>query len=286
MQDQQEQALARLREMIEEAVGRKMKTPKDFDFLADQIFDKLHETVSSTTLKRMWGYLQESSSPRESTLDILAQFVDYKDWETFCSEASAQEEAAPVSLWQRFKDWGIFVPLVFSFIVLPIWGLLSQPSKHQDPRELLDNYILKQYTHFDNPEDYMDLLGIHDINFFWGRQIPSYPGIFIWGPEYGNPTWGNKGDSAAMMPTITVHWTSENVDSPTIKQRNSDFYNLFLHRNEIRITFMKNLVDTGYIYLGIYRLSKELSDSTQRTWERVQGDFSVHDLDELYKYCN
>ena len=286
MQDMQEQALARLREMIEEAVGRKMKTPKDFDFLADQIFDKLHETVSSTTLKRMWGYLQESSSPRESTLDILAQFVDYKDWETFCSEVSAQEEAVPVSLWQRFKDWGIFVPLVFAFIVLPIWGLLSQPSKHQDPRELLDNYILKQYTHFDNPEDYMDLLGIHDINFFWGRQIPSYPGIFIWGPEYGNPTWGNKGDSAAMMPTITVHWTSENVDSPTIKQRNSDFYNLFLHRNEIRITFMKNLVDTGYIYLGIYRLSKELSDSTQRTWERVQGDFSVHDLDELYKYCN
>ena len=272
--------------MIEEAVGRKMKTPKDFDFLADQIFDKLHETVSSTTLKRMWGYLQESSSPRESTLDILAQFVDYKDWETFCSEASTQEETAPVSLWQRFKNWGIFVPLVFAFIVLPIWGLLSQPSKHQDPRELLDNYILKQYTHFDNPEDYMDLLGIHDINFFWGRQIPSYPGIFIWGPEYGNPTWGNKGDSAAMMPTITVHWTSENVDSPTIKQRNSDFYNLFLHRNEIRITFMKNLVDTGYIYLGIYRLSKELSDSTQRTWERVQGDFSVHDLDELYKYCN
>ena len=286
MQDMQEQALARLREMIEEAVGRKMKTPKDFDFLADQIFDKLHETVSSTTLKRMWGYLQESSSPRESTLDILAQFVDYKDWETFCSEVSAQEEAVPVSLWQRFKDWGIFVPLVFAFIVLPIWGLLSQPSKHQDPRELLDNYILKQYTHFDNPEDYMDLLGIHDINFFWGRQIPSHPGIFIWGPEYGNPTWGNKGDSAAMMPTITVHWTSENVDSPTIKQRNSDFYNLFLHRNEIRITFMKNLVDTGYIYLGIYRLSKELSDSTQRTWERVQGDFSVHDLDELYKYCN
>lgn len=65
MQDMQEQALARLREMIEEAVGRKMKTPKDFDFLADQIFDKLHETVSSTTLKRMWGYLQESSSPRD-----------------------------------------------------------------------------------------------------------------------------------------------------------------------------------------------------------------------------
>ena len=55
-----------------------MKTPKDFDFLAGQIFDKLHENVSSTTLKRIWGYLSEPSTPRLSTLDILAQFVGSK----------------------------------------------------------------------------------------------------------------------------------------------------------------------------------------------------------------
>ena len=82
MQTQQEQALVRLRDVIEETVGRKMKPPKDFDFLAGLIFDKLHENVSSTTLKRIWGYLSEPSTPRFSTLDILAQFVDYVAWKT------------------------------------------------------------------------------------------------------------------------------------------------------------------------------------------------------------
>ena len=48
-QDQQEQALAKLRDKIEETIGRKMKTPKDFDFLSEQVFEKLHETVSATS---------------------------------------------------------------------------------------------------------------------------------------------------------------------------------------------------------------------------------------------
>lgn len=76
-----EQALASLRELIETTVDRKMKTPRDFDFLSEQIFDKLHETVSPTTLKRLWGYIQDQSMPRKATLDVLAQFVGYNDWD-------------------------------------------------------------------------------------------------------------------------------------------------------------------------------------------------------------
>lgn len=178
-----------------------MKTPKDFDFLAEQIFDKLHENVSPTTLKRIWGYLSEPSTPRLSTLDILARFLDY-------------------------------------------------------------------------------------IDFYWGRQIPNYQGIFIWGPEYGNPTWGNKGDSAAMMPTISVHWSLDNVSQEEIDRCNSDSYYLALHRNELRLTFMKNLVDTGYVFLGVYRLSKTESDTTHNVWERVVDDLYLHDLYRLYKYRN
>ena len=39
-QEQQKQALAKLRDKIEEAIGRKMKTPKDFEFLSEQVFEK------------------------------------------------------------------------------------------------------------------------------------------------------------------------------------------------------------------------------------------------------
>ena len=287
MQTQQEQALVRLRDVIEETVGRKMKTPKDFDFLAGLIFDKLHENVSSTTLKRIWGYLSEPSTPRLSTLDILAQFVDYKDWEAFCCQELPQKEPASVPFRHRFTSWKIFVPLAVVILALLIGGtmLLSDKDK-KDSAQLMSDYHLKRGAHFEKPQDYLELFGIHDLDFYWGREIPNHPGIFIWGPEYGNPTWGNKGDSAAMMPTISVHWSLENVTQEQIAQRNSDFYYIALHRNEIRITFMKDLVDSGYVFLGVYRHSKTESDSTHNVWERVQDDLYLHDLNQLYKYRN
>lgn len=90
-QNNQEQALARLRELIEGVVERKMKTPKDFEFLSECIFEKFHEKISPTTLKRIWGYLSESTTPRTSTLDILSKFVGYDSWKDFCEEKPLEE---------------------------------------------------------------------------------------------------------------------------------------------------------------------------------------------------
>ena len=82
-QEQQEQALAKLRELIEGVIERKMKTPKDFEFLSECIFEKFHERISPTTLKRFWGYLSETTTPRKSTLDILSMFVGFDNWKNF-----------------------------------------------------------------------------------------------------------------------------------------------------------------------------------------------------------
>ena len=285
-QDQQEQALARLREVIEETVGRKMKTPKDFDFLAEQIFDKLHETVSPTTLKRIWGYLSEPSTPRLSTLDILAQFVDYKDWEAFSLGETSQQETDSIPQKQHHINWTI-TALIAVVIALLTWTVISLSTKDKKGSgEFMADQILKKGTHFDKPQEYLELFGIHDLDFYWGREIYNHPGLYIWGPEYNNQTWGNKGDSAAMMPTITESWTCENVTKEQVDQRNSDLYYMALHRNEIRLTFMKNLVDSGYVFLGVYRLSKTESDSTHTTWERVQDDLFLNDLSVLKKYLN
>ena len=284
-----EQALASLRELIETTVDRKMKTPRDFDFLSEQIFDKLHETVSPTTLKRLWGYIQEQSMPRKATLDVLAQFVGYNDWDTFCSsQFISHEEPASLSIWQRLMNWKILVPLaavVFALVVVGIM-FLSSADKKKEPGEFMADYYLKKGTHFNGPKEYLEVFGIYDFDFYWGRQLDNHPGIFIWGPEYKNPTWGNLGDSAALMPTITDRWTAEYATKEEIDRRNSELYYLSLHRNEIRITFMKNLVDSGYVFLGVYRLSKTESDSTHTVWERVQDDIYLHNLNTLYKHLN
>ena len=74
-----------LRSQIETAIGHSVVTPKDFDSLRDMIFSRLHIYVSSTTLKRIWGYLNDDVTPRQSTLNILARYLGYVDFEAFAN---------------------------------------------------------------------------------------------------------------------------------------------------------------------------------------------------------
>lgn len=75
--------IAALRLDIEQSVQRKMRTPYDFEFLAGVIWERLHENLSPTTLKRLWGYIDGADATRRTTICILAQFLGYADWETY-----------------------------------------------------------------------------------------------------------------------------------------------------------------------------------------------------------
>lgn len=67
----------------------------DFDYLSEKILAKTHETVSSNTLMRLWGY-RESVNARRSTLDILARFVGSEDYAHFLRERGlADDEDLP-----------------------------------------------------------------------------------------------------------------------------------------------------------------------------------------------
>ena len=83
---------------IETAVGRPMRTPKDYTFLSGCIYARLHILVSSTTLKRIWGYLDEGVESRPSTLGVLARFLGYRDWDDYCDRAAeaAERQSSPV----------------------------------------------------------------------------------------------------------------------------------------------------------------------------------------------
>lgn len=85
-------------QQIEESLKHKMLTPRDFTFLREQIFNRLHVYVSSTTLKRIWGYLDDGGQPRQSTLTILARFLGYRDYEDYAvhSLLPQEQESDPV----------------------------------------------------------------------------------------------------------------------------------------------------------------------------------------------
>lgn len=86
-----EQLYNELRALVERTACRKMVTPKDFDFLSGMIFDRIHEQISSFTLKRFWGYIDRGDCGR-ATLNILCHFVGYIDWETFCQRNNPEHK--------------------------------------------------------------------------------------------------------------------------------------------------------------------------------------------------
>ena len=67
-----------LRDAVEQTAGLHVATPYDFDKLSSIIFGRMRSPVSSSTLKRLWGYAGQETNPRATTLDALAQFVGYK----------------------------------------------------------------------------------------------------------------------------------------------------------------------------------------------------------------
>ncbi len=82
----------KLKEEIERMMGRQIKTPADFDCLSNSVFERTKVQLSTTTLKRLFGYLDEPVNPRLFTLDVLSRFVGYRDYATFC-QASGDESS-------------------------------------------------------------------------------------------------------------------------------------------------------------------------------------------------
>ena len=71
---------------IKEKVGIDMNKSADFDTLAQAIKDKTNESLGINTLKRMFGYKTDKVVPRLSTMDIIAQFLGYEDYESLIRE--------------------------------------------------------------------------------------------------------------------------------------------------------------------------------------------------------
>jgi len=97
-QYQQIETCEQLRSEIETALKKKLQTPKDFEFLRERIYARLHILVSRTTLMRIWGYVDEGVTPRKGTLDILAQFLGYQDWDGYCQNSllPKEQQSSPV----------------------------------------------------------------------------------------------------------------------------------------------------------------------------------------------
>lgn len=71
---------------VEKTYGRGVHTTTDFEALSVVIERDINERLSASTLKRLWGYVSNNSSPSLTTLNILSRFVGKDDFRTFCED--------------------------------------------------------------------------------------------------------------------------------------------------------------------------------------------------------
>jgi len=84
--------IAALRQDIENELKRRIKTPYDFEFLAGVVWERLHENISPTTLKRLWGYIDGADTTRRTTLCLLSRFLGYADWEAYLADLAQRTD--------------------------------------------------------------------------------------------------------------------------------------------------------------------------------------------------
>lgn len=72
-----------LKKECERIFGRKLSSPSDFDELSLKIKNATGRSISVSTLKRLWRYVNYPHTPSNESLSILSAYTGYRDWHDF-----------------------------------------------------------------------------------------------------------------------------------------------------------------------------------------------------------
>lgn len=81
--------IAALKTAVETRFGKVPSYASDFDALACCVAEECSDSLSVSTLKRIWGYIEGWRVPRISTLDLLSQYAGYADFRYFIKRYNA-----------------------------------------------------------------------------------------------------------------------------------------------------------------------------------------------------
>ncbi len=129
---------------VEKTFGHPLLVPSDFEYLANQLFEKTGERLSVSTLMRLWDY-SKHVEPRKSTLNILARYIGYNDAFTFFQTLQATQEKPTFSVKKGFfsSRKGIF-GLLLAVLGIGVVGLcLFFLGGEEKPRRILNVSELK-----------------------------------------------------------------------------------------------------------------------------------------------
>ena len=88
---------------METQFGFKVKNIADAEKASEILaVEKLH--ISSHTIARLYGVVKPFRTPYRDTLNIIARFLDYTDWEEFCLNQTNIPFANDPELWAKVDN--------------------------------------------------------------------------------------------------------------------------------------------------------------------------------------
>ena len=94
------------KEEIEKKLGKPIEYSRDCKVLSESIFEHTGRAISPTTLKRVFGLTSAKVKASRYTLDSLAVFVGYKDWDSVSPKETIKTDSkndSHLKSWSKFK---------------------------------------------------------------------------------------------------------------------------------------------------------------------------------------
>jgi hypothetical protein len=93
-----------IKEDLLSMIGKKIQYGKDCNKLSKQIFEVTNRQVSSSTLKRFFGLIDSPFKPSKYTMDTLAVFLGFKDWNAYLNSFDESKHSIPnAETWDLLK---------------------------------------------------------------------------------------------------------------------------------------------------------------------------------------
>lgn len=130
-------------------------TNVDFEVLSEKILEETNTSLSTSTLKRLWGRVKYSSTPQAATLNALARFAgysSYRDFElahdkhasmgketattnptevAFTNKASTKKATLPKHSFSESAIWSIGLIMGFALSLLIAFSLSKRKAEEQ-----------------------------------------------------------------------------------------------------------------------------------------------------------
>lgn len=89
------------KQQIEQRLGKAIRYSSDYEELADEIERTTRQRISANTIKRLLGAIGSIKEPRLYTLDVIAGYLGFENWDVYIAALSQGRYAqfkAPIDL--------------------------------------------------------------------------------------------------------------------------------------------------------------------------------------------